>query len=88
MSTDGVRQESVLRSSTCDINFDYMYEQQRSIVICISQLTSLMMEQKANFTHQGIAVKFVGELQHDNYSEHKNVREGSATAVYQLNNQL
>ena len=61
--------------------FDSVYERQGSIVICISPLTSLMMEQKAKFTHQGIAVEFVGELQHDIQSM-KNVREGRVQLLY------
>ena len=36
-----------------------------SIVICVSALTALMMEQRAKFTVRGIATEFVGELQQD-----------------------
>ena len=36
-----------------------------SIVICVSPLTALMMEQRAKFTGRGIATEFVGELQQD-----------------------
>ena len=36
-----------------------------SIVICISPLTALMMEQRNKFIMRGIATEFVGELQQD-----------------------
>ena len=61
--------------------FDSVYERQGSIVICKSPLTSLTMEQKAKFSYQGIAVEFVGELQHDIQSM-KNVREGRVQLLY------
>ena len=45
---------------------DYLRGQKNgSTVICVSPLTSLMMEQKAKYTHYGLSVEFVGELQHD-----------------------
>jgi hypothetical protein len=40
-----------------------------------------MVEQKTKFTHQGIVVEYVGELQHDIQSM-KNVKEESPTAIY------
>ena len=36
-----------------------------SIVVCVSPLNSLMMDQRHNFSSYGISVEFVGESQHD-----------------------
>ncbi len=36
-----------------------------SIVVCISPLTSLMMDQQAKFTPCGVVAEFVGEMQED-----------------------
>ena len=36
-----------------------------SIVVCVSPLTALMMEQRAKFAVRGVATEFVGELQQD-----------------------
>jgi bloom syndrome protein len=36
-----------------------------SILVCIYPLNSLMIDQYRNFTSKGIAVKCVGEIQHD-----------------------
>lgn len=38
-------------------------EQEGSIVVCVSPLTSLMMDQKAKFSPKGIITEFVGEEQ-------------------------
>ena len=40
-------------------------EQEGSIVICVSPLVSLMMDQKARFTPKGIFAEFLGEEQTD-----------------------
>lgn len=40
-------------------------EQEGSIVVCLSPLTSLMMDQKAKFLPKGIVTEFVGEEQSD-----------------------
>ena len=45
--------------------YDYLREVKGSIVVCISPLTALMMEQKTKYTHQGLVLEFSGELQHD-----------------------
>ena len=36
-------------------------DQQGSIVVCVSPLTSLMMDQKKKFTRSGLVTVFVGE---------------------------
>jgi len=36
-----------------------------SIVVCVSPLTALMMEQRTKFSMKGISSEFVGELQQD-----------------------
>ena len=42
-----------------------------SIVVCISPLAALMMEQKTKYTHQGLVSEFSGELQHDIHLQRK-----------------
>uniref|UniRef100_A0A1X7UKV6 Helicase ATP-binding domain-containing protein n=1 Tax=Amphimedon queenslandica TaxID=400682 RepID=A0A1X7UKV6_AMPQE len=34
-------------------------------VVCICPLTSLMLDQRSNFTSKGICIEYVGEIQHD-----------------------
>ena len=58
--------------------FDYLRgEANTSIVICVSPLTSLMMEQRTRFSHRGLSAEFVGELQTDPKSM-RNVEKGNA----------
>ena len=45
--------------------FDRIHSRSGSIVLCISPLTSLMMEQRTKFTMLGLRCEFVGELQQD-----------------------
>ena len=46
--------------------FDHLLgHKERSIVLCVSPLTALMMEQRSKFTIRGIRAEFVGELQQD-----------------------
>ena len=61
--------------------FDYLRERRGSIVICVSPLTSLMMEQKSKFTPRGLMVDFVGEMQHDLKSI-ENVQCGRVQLLY------
>lgn len=61
--------------------FDYLRKQTGSIVLCVTPLTSLMMEQKAKFTHQGLAVEFVGEVQNDPLCM-QHVMEGKIQLLY------
>ena len=56
-------------------------EQEGSIVICVSPLVSLMMDQKARFTPKGIVAEFVGEEQTDENCI-RSVITGSAQLVY------
>ena len=42
--------------------FDHLREHKGSIVICVSPLTSLMMEQRSKLTRRGMLVDFVGEI--------------------------
>ena len=52
--------------SLLPLAFDYLRESQHpSIVICVSPLTALMMEQRAKMSTKGVASEFVGELQQD-----------------------
>ena len=62
--------------------FDYLRgEANTSIVICVSPLTSLMMEQKMRFSHLGFSAEFFGELQTDPKSI-RNVEEGNVQLLY------
>ena len=45
--------------------FDCILGRSGSIVLCISPLTSLMMEQWEKYTVLGLTCKFVGKLQRD-----------------------
>ena len=56
-------------------------EKMASVVICVSPLTSLMMEQRARFSHRGLSAEFVGELQNDPRCM-KNVEEGNIQLLY------
>ena len=52
-----------------------------SIVVCVSPLTALMMDQRSKFTHRGISCEFIGQLQQD-VTAMKAVREGKCQLVY------
>ena len=52
-----------------------------SIVVCVSPLTALMMEQRDKFCTRGISAEFVGELQQD-ISSMKGVESGRYQLVY------
>ena len=52
-----------------------------SIVVCVSPLTSLMMEQSEKFTTQGVLSMFVGELQQD-IDSLKGAKEGMIELLY------
>ena len=52
-----------------------------SIVLCISPLTSLMMDQRNKFAPRGLKVEFVGEQQTDSASWH-DVIQGKVQLVY------
>ena len=62
--------------------YDYLREVKGSIVVCISPLTALMMEQKTKYRHQGLVLEFSGELQHDNIQSICNVRERIVQLIY------
>ena len=63
--------------------FDYLHGiDHGSIVMCVSPLTSLMMEQSEKFTTQGVFLSvFVGELQQD-IDSLKGVKEGMIELLY------
>ena len=56
-------------------------DQRRSIVIVVSPLTSLMMEQRQKFTTDGIPAEFVGELQQD-LDAMQGVKDGKYQLLY------
>lgn len=47
---------------------DRLLDRRGSIVVCVSPLTSLMINQKSKFTRTGISTEFVGELQTDEHA--------------------
>ncbi len=52
-----------------------------SIMICVSPLTALMMEQRDKLCTRGVSAEFVGELQQD-ISSMKGVESGQYQVVY------
>ncbi|XP_019852358.1 PREDICTED: ATP-dependent DNA helicase Q-like SIM [Amphimedon queenslandica] len=63
------------------VAFDLFKEQYGSIVICVSPLVSLMMDQKAKFLPMGIVAEFVGEGQLDSTAIEK-VLHGDIQLLY------
>ena len=61
--------------------FDYILDSQGSIVLCISPLTSLMLEQREKYSTKGICCEFVGELQQD-IEAITSVRKGLAQLLF------
>ena len=53
--------------------------EQQSIVLCVSPLTALMMEQRQKFSTRGVTAEFVGELQQD-----LSAMKGVETGKFQL----
>ena len=51
-------------TSMC-LNFVFFSGNCGSIVVCISPLTSLMLDQRAQYSPKGLNVEFVGEAQTD-----------------------
>ena len=52
-----------------------------SIVVCVSPLTALMMEQRAKFSIRGLVTEFIGELQQD-VEAMANVKKGTVQLLY------
>ena len=52
-----------------------------SIVVCISPLTSIMMDQREKFVLKGISAEFIGEAQDDEDAV-KRVVQGSVQLVF------
>ena len=61
--------------------FDNMRGKEGSIVICVSPLTSLMVDQRAKFVPRGMSAQFVGEAQCDPQAV-ESVREGKAQLLF------
>ena len=61
--------------------FDRLLGRSGSIILCISPLTSLMLEQRNKFTMQGVSCEFVGELLQDVESM-TNVRKGLVQLLF------
>ena len=65
----------------CHYAFDNMRGKERSIVLCVSPRTSLMVDQKAKFVPRGMSAQFVGEAQCDPQAV-ESVREGKAQLLF------
>ena len=61
--------------------FDALRKKAGSIVICVSPLTSLMMDQRQKFSCYGLATEFVGEAQQDPNAIAR-VKEGKIQLLY------
>ncbi len=68
--------------------FDYLRgktastdETGRSIVVCVSPLTSTMMDQRQKFCERGLRAEFVGQAQDDEQAS-RGVREGRYQLVF------
>jgi len=61
--------------------FDCMRGREGSIVICVSPLTSLMIDQRAKFVPRGLLAEFVGETQCDPLAL-DSVREGRVQLLF------
>ena len=57
--------ESLLCFAWLPYVFDSSRKKAGSIVICVSPLTSLMLDQQQKFSRYGLATEFVGEAQED-----------------------
>ena len=61
--------------------FDYVLDTHGSIVLWVSPLTSLMLEQREKYSAKGIRCEFVGELQQD-IEAIDSVKKGHAQLVF------
>ena len=62
--------------------FDFLHgARDRSIVVCVSPLTSLMMDQRAKYAPRGLAIEMIGETQQD-VDVMQRVQDGKYQLVY------
>ena len=61
--------------------FDNFLGSQGSIILCVSPLTSLMLEQREKYSTRGICCEFVGELQQD-IEAMNNIRRGHVQLLF------
>ena len=61
--------------------FDNFLGYQGSIILCVSPLTSLMLEQREKYSTRGICCEFVGELQQD-IEAMNNIRRGHVQLLF------
>ena len=62
--------------------FDHLRRcEETSIVLCISPLTALMMEQRAKFSLRGVRTDFIGQLQQD-IQAMSTVQKGQVQLLY------
>ena len=52
-----------------------------SIAVCVSPLTSLMMDQHSKYSPRGLCTKFIGEAQHDTKARQR-VLDGEAHLIF------
>ena len=65
----------------CNSSFHFIIGSNYSIVVCISPLTSLIMDQKSKFVPMGIVAEYVGEAQ-DNIESIKAVLHGQIQLLF------
>ena len=63
--------------------FDRVLGREGSIVVCVSPLTSLMIDQRSKFKPLGMSVEFVGEAQEDQEAVLR-VLKGEVVVIVQL----
>ena len=62
--------------------FDFLHgARDHSIVVCVSPLTSLMMDQRAKYAPRGLAIEMIGETQQD-VDVMQRVQDGKYQLVY------
>jgi bloom syndrome protein len=61
--------------------FDSIRGKEGSIVVCVSPLTSLMLDQRAKFVPRGLLAEFVGEAQSDPQAI-ESVRDGKVQLLF------
>ena len=66
---------------------DRLQDRRGSIAVCVSPLTSLMIDQRSKFARLGISTEFVGELQHISiyvYNSYRAIDIRSSHKAYSL----
>ena len=78
---DKLQGKWLAKNSIFKIHTSFLLGNKGSIVVCISPLTSIMMDQRAKFAPLGLSTEFVGEAQEDPTATRR-VLEGKIQLVY------